>query len=149
MQYRSARPFRVVRVETVSIPSIFLRFIHGLVGILDQFVGVLAISGEDCDSNAGMDEQFVFADLHGMLKKIMQLPHDSRDVLRIGNRFEQDDELIAAKARYGVNLPHRRLEQDRNVYQNAVTYRMTQRVIDLLETIQIDEQHGKLPAVAP
>ena len=63
--------------------------------------------------------------------------------LRVADSFEQDGELVAAEARHGV-ARSQMLENalaDRN--EEAIAYLMAEAVVDQLEAVEVDEQHGK------
>ena len=65
--------------------------------------------------------------------------------------LEQDDELVAAEARRGVDAADAAGEPVRGLAKQIVAGRVTERVVDVLEHVEIDEQHGglRLPALGP
>ena len=65
--------------------------------------------------------------------------------------FEQDAELVAADPRHHVALAHAALEQSRDLDQGLVAGAMAERVVDRLQSVEVDEQHrsmGVVPANA-
>ena len=61
---------------------------------------------------------------------------------------QDDDEFVAAQARDGVGFAHRRGEPLRDRLQQLVAGIVTQRVVDALEMIEIEEQARDVRAVA-
>ena len=62
--------------------------------------------------------------------------------------LEQDTELVAADARDHVALAHAALEQLGDLDQRLVARAMAESVVDRLEPVQIDEQHGRMAVIA-
>ena len=61
-----------------------------------------------------------------------------------GRQSELDhDELVSAEARDEVALAHQALQSDGHLLQEDVAHGMPERVVDLLEEIQIDQVKGK------
>ena len=56
-------------------------------------------------------------------------------------------ELIAAEPRHDVSIAHRALEPPRDLLEQRVADDVSERVVDLLETIEIEEMHGEPIAV--
>ena len=54
-----------------------------------------------------------------------------------------DREFVAAKTRQHVSFPKRRLEASRGLPQQRVADCVTERVVDMLETVKIQQQYGK------
>jgi hypothetical protein len=53
---------------------------------------------------------------------------------------QQDQEFIAAMPADGIDFANRRREAARSPLQHLIADRMTQRVVDGLEVVQVDEQ---------
>ena len=72
------------------------------------------------------------------------------DLLGLEHRHvvADDDELVAAEPRHGVAGPDRLLDLRGGVSQQVVTGAVTQRVVDHLEVIDVEEHHGQLRAAA-
>ena len=64
-----------------------------------------------------------------------------RDVL------EQDRELVAAEPRHGVAHAQRGAQARRDRLQHPVAGGVAERVVDRLEVVEVQEQHGERPAV--
>ena len=68
-------------------------------------------------------------------------------LLRIGER-QHDHELIPALPRHRVFIAHHRLQAMRNLDQQPVPYLVTERVVHILEVIQVQVQQRELMAAA-
>ena len=85
-----------------------LGLIHGLVGKLHQLVKVLAIVGEEADSDArAYIELFVF-DLYRIAQGRDQLVCHGLSLLRGVQVGDQGDEFVAAHACQGIALAQQR-----------------------------------------
>ena len=62
---------------------------------------------------------------------------------------KQDHEFIAALTADGVRTANAAISRLRHGLQQLVADRMPQRVVDVFEAIEIEEQHGQPVAVAP
>ncbi len=63
-------------------------------------------------------------------------------------RAEHQHEFVAADARHGVDLAHDAAQARGDAVQQLVTRTMTQRIVDELEAIEVEHQHGELLRVA-
>jgi hypothetical protein len=61
---------------------------------------------------------------------------------------EQDSEFVAAEARYDVALPHSAREQPSNLDQSLVAGLVAERIVDVFEAIEVNEQHRGILTVA-
>ena len=64
------------------------------------------------------------------------------------DRLKQHVELIATHAGHKINSPHAGLKPARNLLQQLVTYMVSKGVIDCLELIEVQHQHGEHRVVA-
>ncbi len=78
---------------------------------------------------------------------VLQFGHEPvPDVDRVGPALDvggEDDELVATDAGHGVVWPNDGGQLLGHTAQHGVPHRMTLRVVDLLEPIEIDEQHRR------
>ena len=56
--------------------------------------------------------------------------------------FDQDHELVAAEAADRVRFAQGALEADGGLAQHVVAHAMAERVVDVLEPVEVDEEHG-------
>ena len=69
-------------------------------------------------------------------------------IVAAGEVFEQHGEFVAADARHGVALADDLLQALRGGAQDAVAGGVAQRVVDVLEAIQVEEQQRHARALA-
>ena len=67
----------------------------------------------------------------------------------IGCEGLQDCELVAAEAGDDVSLANRRAQALRHGLEQSIADRVAERVVDRLEAVDVDHEHGKLFAAAP
>ena len=134
-------------VEAQRGAAMLLDPVHGVVGVLDQLGhgGTVLRVHRDADA-AGDDEVHVLA-----LKRCRQhvqnaLAHELTGA-HVG-LVQDHDELVAAQARHGVVGAQALLDPVRHLHQHHVAKAVAQRVVDVLEAVQVDEHHGKGAVVA-
>jgi hypothetical protein len=69
-----------------------------------------------------------------------------RDLLQPG---QDHGELIAAQPRHRVRTAHAQADAARRFHQHGVALLVAQRVVDVLEIVEVDEQQRQLQALAP
>src|SRR5690606_31165815 len=70
---------------------------------------------------------------------------DMRRVFQVG---EHDGELVSAQARHDVGLAHAAGNAVSSLHQQQVACIMPEQVVDLLESVEVDEKQCQLIAVA-
>ena len=68
-------------------------------------------------------------------------------MLRIALR-QHGNKLVARQTPGNIAAAQHALQSRRDIAQQFIPHRMTQRVIDLLEPVQVDEQHRQLFVIA-
>ena len=74
---------------------------------------------------------------------------DADRLVRAVEVLADDEELVAAQPRDGVRRPHGVVEPRRQRDEQVVAGLVAERVVDELELVEVGEQHGDRPAVAP
>lgn len=147
LQHAQGARLHVAREKPVAVTPGFLGAKHGRVGALGQDFKLAAILGVHGDTNRRRLHQFVVAQLaHTAHRHLDLLGHMGR-LLGIGQR-QHDDEFIAALARDRVFFPQHRLQAARNLHQQLVSDLMAERVVDVLEVVQIEIQQCQVLAAA-
>ena len=67
---------------------------------------------------------------------------------RAERRLDQHGELVAAEPGHRVAVAHRRAQPVGDLDQQLVAGRVAEAVVDLLEAVQVEEQHGHVVVVA-
>jgi hypothetical protein len=132
----------VLRVTAKAIASARLDLIHSEVGQAQQGNRIVAILRVKADADTGRDEQFVAIDFERSPQCGEQLAGDQRRAF-IPDEFGQyDNELIAAEAGNRIAFMDARFETCRHGTQQGVAKAVAETVIDLLETVKVDQQNG-------
>ena len=80
----------------------------------------------------------------GRCKRALQPGRDALGLL-ILRAWAQDDELVAAEARQDVARAQRRFPAARHLDEQLVAGRVSERVVDQLELIDVGDQDGQRP----
>lgn len=122
--------------------------IHGGVGLAQQRVGVVAVVRRHGDADRHAQEQLLPVDMERRADGRQDaLGHAAR--ARAVERLQHDDEFVAAQAGHGVGLAGAGLQAGGHLAQELVAELVAQRVVDVLEAVQVEEHHGHARAVAP
>src|SRR5690606_34665330 len=140
---------RGLRVELKVVLALVLRAIHREVGFLHQRPRVVAVAGIERDADAGRDAALLTHDLDRLDRGGEQLARDLRGLRRTPNPLDEHDELIAAEPGDDIRAPETTFEALRDLLEQPVAGLVAERVVDQLEAIEIDEQHGELALAAP
>ena len=126
----------------------FLGDVHRDVGVLQQRGEVAAVIGRDRDADTGLDvEADSFEDeRRGQLGT--DAPAESLRVYGIGDVRQQDDELVAAEPGDAVAFAQDACQARADLLQQQVTVVMAERVVDLLEAVEVEQQERD-PAPGP
>ena len=143
------RSFVHGRTEKLEgIPPLRLGGVHRNVGVLHQRLDVGAVCRVKTHADAwrGMQQPVL---IRVRLPQLMQkLAGDGRPCRHSGfNTGEHDDELVTPEAGDDVAFSHRVLDPLRDLDQQCVASRMSKRVIDGLEAVQVDEHDGHFHAI--
>ncbi len=122
--------------------------IHGDVGIAQQTVAILRIARKAADADTGADHNFLTGHAEGRTEALLDVFDNDGDGVRTERLLQHQNKFIAADTRHHIAFRHHIAEQGSNVAQQFIAGEMTQRVIDLLETIKIDIQHTQTALLA-
>ncbi len=81
--------------------------------------------------------------------KISPASRAAPSVLARSGWMLDDDELVAAQASDRVRAAHTTLQADRHLFQEQIADAVSERIVDRLEVVQIDEQQRNQAAVPP
>ena len=118
-----------------------LRLVHSDVGASQERGALLAVFGEHRDAHARADVDEMSVEAH---RRFEHLQHLARHVLGVHRRGagQEHRELVAAEARHRVGRGSDHALQARgDLAQKHVTDRMPKRIVDVLEMIEIHEEH--------
>ncbi len=134
--------------ELKIVPPAFLGVVHGGVRILHQFAAVLGIVGENTDTDAAGGVERVPGDSQRLGERPDDLARNLGRVVGLAQTLEGDDELVATQPRQGVALAYAGGHLAGDFLEQQVAYVVAERVVDVLEAVQVDEQHRERIALA-
>ena len=123
-----------------------LRLVHRDVGALEQAERGARVVGEDRDADAGVDVDPDAADLERLLQRRAQ-PQTGRARRRLVARAQDDRELVAAEPGERVLRTQQRAQTRADLAQHLVARVVAERVVELLEAVEVDEQQRELLVV--
>ena len=115
---------------------------HGLLGAAQEFIGAAAIAGKQGNARAAGDSKAQGVEAERPRHGFLYTPGGVLGAARIG-LMNQQRKLVGPKARHQVHLAQTCLQAFSHLTQHPIAVGMAERVVDLLEAIQIDIEQGK------
>lgn len=118
---------------------------------MQELVHVTAVLRQQGDADAGVHAQLDAVDVVGVsTEPIEQVLGDGCGLCLVGQVREQDRELVTAQAGHHVGGSSRAAQRTGYLGQHAVPGRVPQRVVDRLETVEVQhEQCGVASVTRP
>ncbi len=135
---------KVAGIDFHPVAPLGLGAVHGGIGVADERGDIAAVVWVEAYADAGAGEELMLAGLEGGVETRQQLVGDGARVTGLVQARQQDDEFVAPQARHGVHVAHLLFEALCDALEQQVAYRMAEAVVDVLETVQVQEQHGAL-----
>ena len=134
--------------EKAEAPTpLALGLVHGHIGTLQQGFHIAPVSREHGNADAGRNAQRGVGHRHGLRQQLLQPLNGARHLVGIALR-QHGDKLITRQTPRNIGGAQHLLQALGHDAEQIVTRRMTQRVVDLLEAVKVDEQHGQLFVIA-
>ena len=124
-----------------------LGLVHRAVGGAQELLDVAHALAADRDADAGRDPQRLARQVEARLER-RQDALGGLDRVADVRALEQDPELVAAEPRDRVGGAHAGHEPLGHELQQLVAGRVPEPVVDGLEVVEVDEQHGHLGGAA-
>ena len=122
--------------------------VHRDVGVLEQRLGVLAVLGVERDADARLDLDGELVELEPLGDRLAHARAGLDRGVGPADVGDQHRELVAAEAGDGVAGAQSRGQPRADRAQQQVAVVVAERVVDLLEAVEVDHQHGDLRGVA-
>jgi len=135
------------REEAEGVAARLLGAVHGRVGILDQGIGIDGIVGIHGNADAHRHRHFMALQVEGLAHRFADLVDHAHGMLRPFGQHQDGGKFIAAETADGVAHAQAVDEAAGKLAQQIVADGVAQRVVDILETVDIHEQHGHGPLV--
>ena len=127
----------------IAVPACLLGLVHHSVGVADQVVGFGEGIGRDDDPDAAGDREVPPIFHVGGTDPVNDAVADETDVIVVAQIPAQHDELVAAEAGDGVGFPGQERQPAPDLGEHLVAGFVPERVVDLLEVVQVDVQDRK------
>ena len=140
--YRAFNPWhRVLRRQPVATAT--LGRVHRVVGMTQQGLLLLAMFRVQGDADAGADLHGVSFQLVGLQQHGADLLGDGKRVSVVRNAVQHHHELIATQPRHHVRLADAATYALADFAQQQVAQVVAVAVVDALEAVQVEVQHGQ------
>src|SRR6266852_806290 len=133
--------------EAESVAAPFLGAVHGDVRSREQRLRVAAVGRISADPDAQRDVELLPVDLAELGHGREQLPGDLGQRGRVAQLLDQQHELVSAEARDDVALAHAVCQALGGFLQHPVAELVAERVVDVLETVEVHEEERDGPRV--
>src|SRR6185437_4094095 len=138
------QPARHDRAEELEvIPSSILCLIHRRVRMTQELAHVGAVARIETHSDTRGGNQRAAIDDYGRRESLGNATRGLTDLVSITDSLEYDNKLVAPHADDHVLVAHRGTDALSDSLQELVASLVTTGVIDVLETVEIQEQHCK------
>ena len=134
-------------VEAESVAAPVLGAVHGDVRSRQQRLRVAAVGRIGADPDAQRDVELLPVDLAQLGHGCEQLSRDLGQRGRVAQLFDQQHEFVSAEARDDVALAHAVCQALGGFLQHPVAELVAERVVDVLETVQVHEEERHRPRV--
>ncbi len=116
--------------------------VHRDVRAAQELVARRPVLGRDCDPDAALHLERHAGDLAGKCDRAAEPLGNRKRGDLVGRALAQDAELVAAEPGDDLALADDVVEPGRDDRQQLVPPVVAERVVDLLEALEIDEEHG-------
>jgi hypothetical protein len=141
-----AEPLGAVVVELAAVhahpEAAVLGGVHGDVGVAQQRLDVGPVVAGHRDPDAGLDVEGDPVGLDATDEGGQRPGRELLGGLRALDARQQDGELVTAEPRDGVGAAHRAAQPFGHRLQHHVAVGVAERVVDLLEPVEVDEHEG-------
>ena len=138
----------VFREEAERVSSLALGCIHRHIGILDERFRILAVVRVDADADAAGNAERIAVEVKRRLKFARDPLGRHRGIGERADRTENNQKFIAAEAGNGIVFTRTSVEPLCDTLQQFVATRVTETIIDDLETVDVEMKHCQLFAPA-
>ena len=136
-------------VDHVGLAAAILGLVHGRVGELEQVGRRLRVVGIEADADRRRnDHVLAVVQFERLLERGDQLHGDALGLAGVGQFLEHDREFVATDAGHGIAIADVVAQAAAGRLEHAVAGGMAHRIVDVLEAIEIEEQHGDLASAA-
>jgi hypothetical protein len=130
--------------QLVAVLAPGLGRVRGHVGVAEQLLGLVDARPAHGHAQAGLDRDGPAVEAERLVQAVEDPAGDRRRRVGVGDPLQQHAELVAAEAGRGVGRAQAALEAPGRGHQQLVAGGVAEAVVDVLEVVQVDEQHGQV-----
>ena len=130
-------------VDAGAVAAFVLGAIERHVGVAQNVGGVAGAAVDRRNADRGADDDVVAADHVGRADRGDDAAGDRLQRIGIGLAMGDDGEFVAAEARHQILAAHDAAQPLGDVEDELVADVMAERVVDVLEVIEVDVEHGR------
>ena len=120
--------------------------VHGHVGVAQQLFRIAIAGVGQRDADAGRGVELLAGDAHRFGQAADHPFGHHHGVARFLDAIDDDGEFVAAEARDRVRFAHATADAARGLLQQFVADQVADRIVDDLEAVEIEEEHGEIVA---
>ena len=126
----------------------FLGHVHGHVRALDERIDVIAVVGEERDADRGLDVEREALEHERTREGRGDLAGHAQGRVRICSSGQKHGELVATETGNRVDIAQHAAEARPDRLQDQIAVSMPERIVDLLEPIEIHDQERETGVLA-
>ena len=130
-------------VDAGAVAALVLGAIERHVGVAQNVGGVAGAAVDHGDADRGADDDVVAADGVGRADRGDDAPGDGLQRIGIRRAGGDDGEFVAAEPRHQIVAAHDAAQPLRDVEDQLVADVMAERVVDVLEVVEVDVEHRR------
>ena len=130
-------------VDAGAVAALVLGAIERHVGVAQNVGGVAGAAVDHRNADRGADDDVVAADHVGRADRGDDAAGDRLERIGIGLAMGDDGEFVAAEAGHQILAAHDAAQPLGDVENELVADVMAERIVDVLEVIEIDVEHGR------
>ena len=136
-------------VDHPGLAAVVLGLVHRGVGELQQVARHLAVVGVEADADGGRDHHFLpIVEFQRFLERGNDLFRHALGLGAVGDVLQHHGELVAAEAGDRIAFAHDLAQAPAGRLEHAVAGGVPHRVVDVLEAVEVEEQHRHPPRAA-
>jgi len=142
-------PVEFHRMEAIAVAAFSLRAIESEIGLGQHRLRPLDLRIVEGNSGADRDVHRVAVDVEWSGHRPGERQRQHAGVRRVAQAGLEDRELVAAEPRDEIAAAHAVPETGRDQSKEAIAGRVPQRIVDVLEQVDVDVEDGKALRPAP
>ncbi len=134
--------------DLVTAAAVLLGFVKCDVGLAQQVVGIGIGTRRQGNADAGADKDLVVHQFERLLQFLQQPLGNVLGAPDVADIEQDHREFVTAQPRHRVDVANRMLKPGGGLAYELVAGRMAERVVDMLETIEVEVKQRHLAGIA-